>query len=152
MNGHSGSTLGAERKIGNAWAVVCVRKAWKRKYYLRHIYTCGCLKKEIYTLSEIVCYFGCWHAPAPISSRFPRLLCRPECWWALAGSLPTLDMLQDASLELVCPTAVEHANKRWLPSGTDFFRSCHRDGVGKDGEQGLRAISTHLLLDLISYI
>jgi len=29
MNGHSGSTLGAERKIGNAWAAVCVRKAGK---------------------------------------------------------------------------------------------------------------------------
>ena len=26
---HSGSTLGAERKIGNAWATVCVRKARK---------------------------------------------------------------------------------------------------------------------------
>ena len=62
MIGHDGSTLGAERKIGNAWAAVCVRKGWKRKYYLRHIYTCGCLKKEIYTLSEIVCYFGCWRA------------------------------------------------------------------------------------------
>ena len=29
MNSHSGSTLGAERKIGNAWAAVCVRKAGK---------------------------------------------------------------------------------------------------------------------------
>ena len=29
MIGHDGSTLGAERKIGNAWAAVCVRKAGK---------------------------------------------------------------------------------------------------------------------------
>ena len=133
----------------------CMAAVWgklleKKRILTSHIHA-RMIKKNI-LCREIVCYFGCWHAPAPISSRFPRLLCRPECWWALAGSLPTLDTLQDASLELVCPTAVEHANKRWLPSGTDFFRNCRRDGVGKDGEQGLRAISTHLLLDLLSYI